>query len=121
MTLPFTVALVCMLAAPAGAEEPQYVPAAGHKCHAPAHGKGVVAEARKKLEADPKSVPLLIALGDAQAGVWDQRGALATYERAFALGPASALLHQQRGHRYLSVRELAKARADLEKAVEMDP
>ncbi len=101
--------------------EPQYVSAAGKKYFALPDSQGQVAEAQKKLDADPKNVALLIALGDAHAVIWNHREAIRTYDRAFALDPKNATLHQQRGHRYLSIREFAKARADLEKAAAMDP
>jgi tetratricopeptide (TPR) repeat protein len=101
-------------------EEPQYVSAAGKKYYAQPDAQGQVAEARKKSEGDPKNVALLIALGDAQATVFNYREAIRVYDRAFELDKANALLHQQRGHRYLSIRRFAEARADLEKAVVMD-
>lgn len=103
------------------AQEAQYVSPAGRKFHAQPDEKGAVAEARKKAEAEPGNAALWIALGDAQAAIWDHKAALAAYERAFALGPASGLLHQQRGHRALSIRRFDAARADLERAVELDP
>lgn len=103
------------------AEEPQYVSASGKNYYASPDEKGLVAAAQKKLDADPKSVELLIALGDAYAAVWNHKAALEVYDRAFALSPASGLLHQQRGHRALSIRRFDAAQADLERAVELDP
>jgi tetratricopeptide (TPR) repeat protein len=104
----------------ARAQEPQYVSRSGKKYFAQADEKGVVAEARKKLEAEPRNVERLIALGDAHAAVWDIKAAIEAYNRALELSPGSALLHQQRGHRYLSIRRFDEARADLEKAVQLD-
>jgi tetratricopeptide (TPR) repeat protein len=104
-----------------GREQPQYVSAAGRKYYAQADAQGPVAEARTKSEAAPKDVALLIALGDAHAAALDPREAIKVYDRAFALDPKSALLHQQRGHRYLSIRHFDQARADLEKALALDP
>lgn len=109
------------IAVPSLAEEAaQYVSPSGKKYFPQADEKNVVAEAQKKLDADPKNVDLLIALGDAYATVWNQKASIAVYERAFALAPGKPLLHQQRGHRYLSIREFKKAHADLEQAVKLD-
>jgi len=119
LRLAAAAALAVALPAWSAAQEPQYV-SAGKSYFARRDEKGVVAEAQMKLDADPKNVELMIALGDAHAGVWDHKAAIAVYDRAFALAPAKPLLHQQRGHRYLSIREFAKARRDLEKAVELD-
>ncbi len=100
--------------------EPEYVSAAGRKYFALPDAQGQVALARKKLDTDSKNVALLIALGDAHAVIWSHKEAIRIYDRAFALDPNNATLFQQRGHRFLSIREFAKARADLEKAAAMD-
>lgn len=105
----------------AAAQEPQYVSPSGKKYFPQADEKNVVAEAQKKLDADPKNVDLMIALGDAHASLWDHRKAIEVYNRALEQEPNKVLLYQQRGHRYLSNREFEKARADLEKAVQLDP
>lgn len=98
-----------LAAAPAAAEdEPQYVARSGRAYHA--------------REGDVKPVvDALVALGDAYAGLWNHRLAIEAYEKAFRLAPESPLLHQQRGHRLLSIRRFDAARADLEKAVALDP
>jgi len=115
-------ALAAAIAVPslALAQDVQYVSASGKKYTSQVDEKGVVAEAQKKLDSDPKNVDLLIALGDAYATVWNHKAALAVYDKAFALAPGKPLLYQQRGHRYLSIREFAKARPDLEQAVKLD-
>lgn len=102
-------------------DQPQYTSPSGKKYYAQPDPQGQVAEAQKKLDADPKNVALLIALGDAYAAVWNHRESIKIYERAFELDKNNATLHQQRGHRYLSIRQFDKARLDLEKAVAMDP
>jgi len=114
-----TCLLLTLLAA--AADEPQYVSAAGKKYYAQPDAQGQVAEARKKSEADPKNATLLIALGDALATLASHREAIAVYDRALELDKANALIYQQRGHRALSIRRFDAARADLEKAVAMDP
>lgn len=101
-------------------DEPQYTSPAGKKYYAQPDPQGQVAQARKKLDADPKNVALLIGLGDAYAAVWNHRESIKVYDRAFELDKNNATLHLQRGHRYLSIRQFDKARLDLEKAVAMD-
>lgn len=106
-------ALLVAMAGPLRAQEVQYVSGSGGEYSSQVDEKNLVAEARKKLEADPTNVDLLIALGDAHAAVWNHKASIAVYDRAFALAPGKPLLHQQRGHRYLSIREFKKARPDL--------
>jgi tetratricopeptide (TPR) repeat protein len=103
-----------------GAQEVQYVSASGTRYSSLADEKGVVAEAQKKLDTDPRSVDLLVALGDAYATVWNHKAAIAVYDRALAQEPGKALLFQQRGHRRLSIREFEAARTDLEEAAKRD-
>jgi tetratricopeptide (TPR) repeat protein len=112
---------LALLFALAASQEPQYVSPSGKEYYAQPDEKNVVAEAQKKLDADPKNVDLMIALGDAYASLWDHRKAIEIYNRALAQAPGSGRIYQQRGHRYLSNREFDKARADLEKAVQLDP
>ncbi len=113
--------LLVAIAVPLGAQEVQYVSGSGSKYSSQVDEKNLVAEAQKKLEADPRNLDLLIALGDAYATVWNHKASIAVYDRAFARAPGKPLLHQQRGHRYLSIREFKKARPDLEQAVKLDP
>lgn len=81
---------------------------------------GAVARAERALAADPKNVDKVIALGIAQAGIRDMRGAIATFTKGIAIAPNNALLYRWRGHRYLSVRELDKAEADFKKGLSLD-
>jgi tetratricopeptide (TPR) repeat protein len=82
---------------------------------------GEVATAEAALAADPGNVDLILALGLAQAGRQQYREAIATFTRGIALAPDNAVLYRWRGHRYLSVRELDSARADLEHGLRLDP
>ena len=82
--------------------------------------KGVVAEAEKKLAAEPRNVDLILALGQAQAAVWRFDDSIATYTRAIELFPGNALLYRDRGHRYISTRQFDRALADLEKGARLD-
>lgn len=111
---------VALLAVAQSSGEPEVVSKVGKKFYSRSDEKGVVAEAEKKLAADPKNVEMIIALGRAQAEVWRYRDAIATYGRGIELYPTNALLYRHRGHRYISTRQLDKAAADLEKGAKLD-
>src|SRR5258706_8643262 len=66
--------------------------------------KGVVAEAQKKLAADPKNPALFLALGNAQAGLQRMNEAIATFTKGLEVEPESVPLLLNRGHRYLNNR-----------------
>ena len=81
---------------------------------------GTVAKATAALARDPANVDKIIALGTAQAGVRQMREAIATFTAGIAQHPTAAILYRWRGHRYLSVREFAKAEADFRKGMALD-
>jgi tetratricopeptide (TPR) repeat protein len=83
--------------------------------------KGVVDAARQELAADPKNPALLLKLAQAHAAVWQDREAVDACTRGLALSPNDADLLTERGHRELPLREFQKARADLARAVQIDP
>lgn len=90
---------------------------------------GPVARARTALGGDYRDVTRVIALGVAQSGARQFREAIETFSRGLAALPATrtadtrkteAMLLRWRGHRYLSVREFAKADADLTRGLALD-
>jgi tetratricopeptide (TPR) repeat protein len=81
---------------------------------------GPVAQAESALAADPRNIERIIQLGLAQSGIRQYREAIATFTRGIEIAPDSAVLYRWRGHRYLSVRELDSARADLEHGLALD-
>ncbi|MEI6740492.1 MAG: tetratricopeptide repeat protein [Gemmatimonadaceae bacterium] len=81
---------------------------------------GTVAKAAAVLASDPGNIDKIIALGTAQAGVRQMREAIATFSAGIAQHPKAAILYRWRGHRYLSVREFAKAEADFRKGMALD-
>ena len=81
---------------------------------------GPIARAQAGLTADPKNVQRFIELGVAQSGARQFREAIQTFTKAMAIEPNDAMLYRWRGHRYLSVRELDKAQADLTKGLKLD-
>lgn len=80
---------------------------------------GAVARAASAYRADP-SVANAVALGTAQAGIREFREAIATFSDALTRHPDAAILLRWRGHRHLTLREFARARADLERAARLD-
>lgn len=81
---------------------------------------GALAEAEKKLAADPKNVELIIALGRAQADLWRFNDAIATYTRGIDLAPDNWMLLRHRGHRYITIRRIEPAIKDLQHAAKLN-
>jgi Flp pilus assembly protein TadD len=98
---------------------PEVVSPLGDRFYARPDEKGAVADAEKKLEADPGNVDLVIALGRAQVGVLRLHEAIETFGRGIALAPENARLYRLRGHRYISSRQFDKGAADLGRAAEL--
>ena len=115
------VAVVTAAFAPAGgsAQTVQYRSPAGVEYRSQAD-TGPIARAQAALSADPKNVERFIQLGVAQSGARQFREAIQTFTRAMAIAPNDPMLYRWRGHRYLSVREFDKARADLTKGLALD-
>lgn len=81
---------------------------------------GAIARAEQALAADPASVEKTIQLGVAQSGARQFREAIATFTRGLERAPDNPLLLRWRGHRYLSVREFDRAKADLTRGSGID-
>ena len=81
---------------------------------------GPIARAESALAADPRNIDLIIKLGVAQSGARQFREAIRTFSRGLEIDPSNALLYRWRGHRYLSVRELDRAMADLTHGAQLD-
>jgi dipeptidyl aminopeptidase/acylaminoacyl peptidase len=110
----------------AGDRKPEATSLLGQPLFAPE----VPEETRKKLEEnlvqataefvkDPDSADAAIGLGRRHASLGQFREAIDVYTRALARHPRDARLYRHRGHRYITVRELDKAVADLARAAEL--
>jgi tetratricopeptide (TPR) repeat protein len=104
----------------------QYVSPEGETYRANVDG-GNVAKARAALGDNYRDTEKVIALGVAHAGAWQFREAITTFTRGLAALPKTpasrkdeATLLRWRGHRYISVREFAKADADLTRGLALD-
>jgi tetratricopeptide (TPR) repeat protein len=107
------------IGAPAGGQSVQYRSPAGVEYRSQ-RDTGPIARAESALARDPRNVDLIIQLGVAQSGARKYREAIHTFTRGLALAPNNALLYRWRGHRYLSVRELDRALADLTHGLALD-
>jgi tetratricopeptide (TPR) repeat protein len=112
-------ALVALWSAPATGQTPQYRSPAG-VAYVSQPDTGAVARAESALAAEPRNVERIIQLGLAQSAIRRYREAIATFSRGLAIAPDNAVLYRWRGHRYLSVREFDRARADLERGLQLD-
>jgi tetratricopeptide (TPR) repeat protein len=106
-------------AAPTAAQSVQYRSLAGVEYRS-LPDTGTIAQAERELAADPRNVERIIALGLAQSGARQFREAIATFTRGLELAPENPTLLRWRGHRYLSVREMDRAREDLTRGLRLD-
>lgn len=117
----FLSVLVGFAALAAAADKLQVTSALGTKYYSDPDPKNTVAEAKKKLAADPKNPDLMLQVALAHAGVREYRESVAVCTTAIALAPQNADLFLERGHRELGLREFVRARTDLDRAVKLDP
>jgi tetratricopeptide (TPR) repeat protein len=113
----------------AGRDETVQVRSAQGELYRAQADTGPVARARAALGSDYRDANRVIALGVAQSGARQFREAIETFTKGLAALPAArtadtrkteAMLLRWRGHRYLSVREFAKAEADLTRGIALD-
>lgn len=101
------------------AQSLQYRSPAGVEYRAQADA-GPIATAQAALAADARNPQKFIALAVAQSGARQFREAIATLTDGLKVAPNDVMLLRWRGHRYISVREFAKARADLSRGFALD-
>jgi Flp pilus assembly protein TadD len=111
--------LIAILPCAARAQSVQYTSPAGVAYRSQAD-TGPIARAQRAADADPRSVPKLIALGIAQSGARQMQEAVRTFTRALAIEPNNPILYRWRGHRNLSVRNFDPAMADFTRGYGMD-
>lgn len=110
--------LVLASAAPVAAQSVQY--SAGGRDYRSMADTGAVARAQATVNADPRNVDKIIALGVAQSGVRQFREAIQTFTRGIEIAPTNAMLYRWRGHRNLSVRQFEQAMADFTRGFALD-
>ena len=75
--------------------------------------------AREQYDKNPNDADAIIWLGRRLAYLGRYRDAIATFTEGIRKHPADARMYRHRGHRYITVRELDKATADLSKAAQL--
>ena len=75
-----------------------------------------LAAARGDYERDPDNADNIVWLGRRIAYTGDYRGAIEVFSEGVRKHPGDARFYRHRGHRYISIRELDRAIADLEHA-----
>jgi len=78
-----------------------------------------LAQAEKDLAARPKDAEAIIWVGRRLGYLWRYDDAIAMFSRGIALYPDNPKFYRHRGHRYISIRQFAKAEADFEKATQL--
>jgi len=78
-----------------------------------------LAQAQKAFAANPSDPETLIWVGRRLGYLWRYNEGIAMFTKGIELHPDNAKFYRHRGHRYLSVRQFAKAQADFEKAAEL--
>jgi len=78
-----------------------------------------LARARAEHDAAPTDAERIIWLGRRLGYLGRHREAVDAFTRGMALHPGDARLLRHRGHRYITLRDFARAEADLERAAEL--
>ncbi|HYB95726.1 MAG TPA: tetratricopeptide repeat protein [Vicinamibacterales bacterium] len=78
-----------------------------------------LAQAEKTLAANPKDAEAIIWVGRRLGYLWRYNDAIAMFAKGIELYPDNPKLYRHRGHRYITVRQFAKAQADFEKAAQL--
>lgn len=78
-----------------------------------------LAQAEKTLAANPKDAEAIIWVGRRLGYLWRYNDAIAMFSTGIALHPDNPKFYRHRGHRYISIREFAKAQSDFEKAAQL--
>jgi tetratricopeptide (TPR) repeat protein len=78
-----------------------------------------LAQAEKTLAANPKDAEAIIWVGRRFGYLWRFNDAIAMFTKGIEYHPDNAKLYRHRGHRYISIRQFARAQADFEKAAQL--
>jgi tetratricopeptide (TPR) repeat protein len=126
-SLALALALVsCRIPAPASSGGPEAVSLLGERLYTPpipAATRAIyeqrLAEARAAYDRAPTDADSIIWLGRRTAYLGRYREAITIFTEGIAKHPADARMYRHRGHRYISVRELDRAAADLSRAASL--
>ncbi len=121
----FAVALILAASAAIDAQKPEATSLGGKPLTIPVPVpnqqklEADLAQAEKTLAANPKDAEAIIWVGRRLGYLWRFNDAIATFSKGIAMHPDNPKFYRHRGHRYISIREFAKAQADFEKAASL--
>ena len=78
-----------------------------------------LAQAEKTLATNPKDAEAIIWVGRRLGYLWRFNDAIATFTKGIELHPDNPKFYRHRGHRYITIRQFARAQADFEKAAQL--
>ena len=78
-----------------------------------------LAQAEQTLAANPKDAEAIIWVGRRLGYLWRFNDAIAMFTKGIELHPDNPKLYRHRGHRYITIRQFAKAQADFEQAAQL--
>ena len=76
-------------------------------------------QAEQTLAANPKDAEAIIWVGRRLGYLWRFNDAIAMFTKGIELHPDNPKFYRHRGHRYITIRQFAKAQADFEKAAQL--
>jgi tetratricopeptide (TPR) repeat protein len=121
-----TAAAVALIAVTASAQpKPEAMSLAGKPLSVPATIPNKqkldadLAQAEKTLAANPKDAEAIIWVGRRLGYLWRYNDAIAMFTKGIEMYPENPKLYRHRGHRYITIRQFAKAQADFEKAAQL--
>jgi tetratricopeptide (TPR) repeat protein len=121
-----TAAAIAVAALTAGAQgKPEATSLSGQPLHVPATIANQqkldadLAQAEKTLAANPKDPEAIIWVGRRLGYLWRYNDAIAMFTRGIEMYPDNPKFYRHRGHRYITIRQFAKAQADFEKAAQL--
>lgn len=122
----FTAAAMAVVALSAGAQgKPEATSLSGAPLHVPATIPNQqkldadLAQAEKTLAANPKDPEAMIWVGRRLGYLWRYNDAIAMFTKGIEMYPDNPKFYRHRGHRYITIRQFAKAQADFEKAAQL--
>ena len=78
-----------------------------------------LAQAEQTLAANPKDAEAIIWVGRRLGYLWRFNDAIAMFTKGIELHPDNPKFYRHRGHRYITIRQFAKAQADFERAAQL--
>ena len=75
-----------------------------------------LAQAQQTLADNPRDAEAIIWVGRRYGYLWRFNDAIAMFTKGIEMYPDNPKFYRHRGHRYISIRQLARAQADFEKA-----